>query len=387
MILSANTGGGHGSAASALAESFTDLGALMGHQVRVQIAQVLENASLASRGMGEFYNFLLRHRQDWMHAYYWLVNHLRPNESRLLLNEAYGYTRQLFDKVCPSVLVSVHPMVQHLFAFTLKRLNLLDRVPLVSVVTDPYYGFWRGWACKDVAHYYVASQGAQQQLLEYGIAPEKITVAGMPIHERFRPVGPEDRQSIRRSLGLQRDRLSLFLNAGWAGGGNISKFLESISRLSSDDPLAKHLQLVFLAGRNEALRAQAEKLAAQSVLPIKVIGHTPHMHRLMQASDIMLSKVGGLTTFESMACELPMLVDCLTPPMPQEAHTARSIEATGAGICLHRPQDLLTTLRQLSAYPEQLGRMREATRRCHLPNAAQSIAGSVLSLVQPSLDA
>jgi processive 1,2-diacylglycerol beta-glucosyltransferase len=209
----------------------------------------------------------------------------------------------------------------------------------------------------------------------------------MPIHERFQPVGSDDRQSIRRSLGLQSDRLSLFLNAGWAGGGNVSKFLESISRLSTDDPLTKHLQLVFLAGRNEALRTQAEKLAAQSALPIKVIGHTPHMHRLMQASDVMLSKVGGLTTFESMACELPMLVDCLTPPMPQEAHTARSIEATGAGICLHRPQDLLTTLRQLSAHPDQLGLMREATRRCHLPNAAQSIAGSVLSLVQPALDA
>jgi UDP-N-acetylglucosamine:LPS N-acetylglucosamine transferase len=355
----------------------------MGHQVRVQITQVLENASLASRSMGEFYNYLLRHRQDWMHAYYWFVNHLRPNESRLLLNEAYGYTRQLFDKVCPSVLVSVHPMVQHLFAFTLKRLNLLDRVPLVSVVTDPYYGFWRGWACKDVAHYYVASVGAQQQLLEYGVVPDKITVTGMPIHERFRPVGQEDRQSIRRSLGLETDRLSVFLNAGWAGGGNIGKFLESITRLSADDPLTQHMQLVFLAGRNEALRVQAEKLAAQSVLPVKIIGHTPHMHRLMQASDVMLSKVGGLTTFEAMACELPMLVDCLTSPMPQEAHTARSIEATGAGVCLRRPGDLLASLRHLHQSPQQLETMREATRRCHLPHAAQSIAGSVLSLVMP----
>ncbi|MEB3245382.1 MAG: glycosyltransferase [Vampirovibrionales bacterium] len=381
LILSANTGGGHASAAGALAEGFGGIS----DQVRVQIAHVLENASGATRNMSAFYNYLLRHRQDAMHAYYWLINKLRPNESRIILNEAYGYTRQLFDKVCPNALVSVHPMLQHLFAFTLKRLRLSDRVPLISVVTDPCYGFWRGWACNDVAHYFVASYGAQQQLLEYDVPAEKITVAGLPVNPKFTPVYGDERLAIRRNLGLSDDKLSVVLNAGWAGGGNFKKMLESLSRLSSDDPLTQKLEVVFIAGKNDRLRRYAEARAAQANIPVQVFGHTQLLHRWMQASDVMVSKLGGLTTFEAMACELPLLADCLTPPMPQEAHTASYIQACGTGRLLHNTHDLVTQMRSLTENPHQLQTMRNAAKRYGQPDAAHNIARQVLEMTQPHL--
>jgi len=66
----------------------------------------------------------------------------------------------------------------------LKELGLAERIPLVTVVTDPYYGFWKGWACDDVTLYLVASDEARRQLIDYGIAPERIKISGMPVSSK-----------------------------------------------------------------------------------------------------------------------------------------------------------------------------------------------------------
>ena len=104
---------------------------------------------------------------------YWAVNKLRPETREFFQRRCIGYCSEVFERWCPQVVVSVHPMTQHIFARVLKELKLADRVPLVSVVTDPSYGFWKGWACDDVSLYLVASDEARQQLIDYGIARSK----------------------------------------------------------------------------------------------------------------------------------------------------------------------------------------------------------------------
>jgi hypothetical protein len=64
-------------------------------------------------------------------------------------------------------------MTQHFFARTLRELGLLDRMPIVTVVTDPCYGFWKGWACDEVSLYLVATEEARRQLIDYGILPRE----------------------------------------------------------------------------------------------------------------------------------------------------------------------------------------------------------------------
>ncbi|MFN7927537.1 MAG: hypothetical protein U0Y68_06265 [Blastocatellia bacterium] len=58
---------------------------------------------------------------------------------------------------------------------------MLETIPLVTVVTDPCYGFWRGWAFEDVSLYLVATEEAWQQLIDYGISAEKIKICGIPV--------------------------------------------------------------------------------------------------------------------------------------------------------------------------------------------------------------
>src|SRR5690606_37859601 len=229
----------------------------------------------------------------------------------------------------------------------LRELNLADQIPLVTVVTDPCYGFWKGWACDDVSLYLVANEDAKRQLMDYGVSEDRIKISGMPVHPKFREVTEADAQEARRAFDLDPDKFTVFVNAGWIGGGNIPTIFKELVRGELD------VQAIFLAGKNEDLRAEAEEIARTAKFPVKVIGYSDEIEKLMQSANVMVSKLGGLTTFEALACRLPIIADTTTPPMPQEAGTVRLLSQKGAGILLERPADIVSVVRSLSTDRER----------------------------------
>ena len=158
---------------------------MKGESYAVRVVRAVEESHHLAAKLVAIYNWLLRHKQHWMKYYYWLINRFRPETREFFHSRCIGYVRTVIERWCPHIVVSVHPLTQHLFARVLKELGWADRVPLITVVTDPYYGFWRGWACDDVRLYLVASEDARRQLIDYGIAPERIKISGMPVHPKF----------------------------------------------------------------------------------------------------------------------------------------------------------------------------------------------------------
>src|SRR5262249_17823001 len=149
------------------------------------------------------------------------------------------------------------------------------------------------------------------------------------IHPKFQQatetLAPEE---VREELGLSPDKFTIFLNAGWVGGGNIPKIFKSLIEANLD------VQGIFLAGRNHKLEKEARKMAASSRFPVRVLGYSEKVERLMRAANVMVSKLGGLTTFEALTCRLPIIMDHITEPMPQEAGTSNLIERHHAGVRL-----------------------------------------------------
>lgn len=371
LIITSDTGGGHGSAAAAIAEGLKRFSA---PDCLVNIVRAIEESHFLARKLAELYNYLLRYHQPLMKHYYWAVNRFRPNESNFLYRLTAKYLRQLFEKYCPQVIVSVHPMTQHVFARTLKELGLLNTIPLVTVVTDPCYGFWRGWACDEVSLYLVATEEARQQLIDYGVDAEKIKICGIPIHPKFQSASQIERAAARTELGLDPEKFTVFVNAGWIGGGNIPRIFEQIVDESSH---LKNAQAVFVAGRNEELQQMAEQIARRSAIPIKIIGYTNAMERVMNSADVMVSKLGGLTTFEALASRLPIIADTTTEPMPQESQTAALIARHQAGLLLKRTNDVVPMLRELIANPSQHAAMRLAATKLAIPDATRRIVQEI----------
>lgn len=373
MIISSDTGGGHRSAAQALVEGINRVWEGDSKVVRV-VKAVEESHHITGRLVGA-YNWTLRNKQHWMKYVYWAVNRFRPETREFFMKRCIGFCTEIFEKWCPHIVVSVHPLTQHIFARILKNLNLAEQIPLVTVVTDPCYGFWKGWACDDVALYLVANEDAQRQLIDYGIEPEKIKISGIPVHPKFREVNEKDAQKARESFGLDGDKFTVFVNAGWVGGGNIPQIFRELVRGELD------VQAIFLAGKNEELRLEAEKLALTAKFPVKVIGYSDEIEKLMQSANVMISKLGGLTTFEALACRLPIIADATTPPMPQEAGTVNMIAKRGAGILLKKAADIVPTIQGLLSDSNKYSAMKAATVNLAVPNSTEMIVREIAALL------
>ncbi|MGB7203268.1 MAG: glycosyltransferase [Pyrinomonadaceae bacterium] len=373
LIISSDTGGGHRSAAQTIADGLTKF--WQGESTAVRTIKAVEESHHITEKLVKVYNWILKNKQHWMKYLFWAFNKIRPETREFFMKRCIGFCRDSFEKWCPHIVVSVHPMTQHIFARVLRELKLSHQIPLVTVVTDPCYGFWKGWACDDVSLYLVANEDAQRQLVDYGISPEKIKVSGMPVDPKFQEVTELDAQIARKAYGLDPDKFTVFLNAGWVGGGNIPLIFRELVRGELD------VQAIFLAGKNEELRLEAEQIAKTAKFPVKVIGYSDEIEKLMQSANVMISKLGGLTTFEALACRLPIIADATTPPMPQEAGTVQMIERRGAGLLLNKASDIVPILRSLIADRSRYSSMKAATIGLTMPNSTEQIIREINALL------
>ncbi|MDQ1592355.1 MAG: processive 1,2-diacylglycerol beta-glucosyltransferase [Pyrinomonadaceae bacterium] len=373
LIISSDTGGGHRSAAVAIAAGLQKFFA--GNSYAVRVVRAIEESHSISAKLVNLYNWVLRHRQHWMKYLYWAVNRFRPETRDFFYRRSVGYVGELFERWCPHVVVSVHPLTQHAIGRVLRELKLADKIPLVTVVTDPCYGFWKGWACDDVRLYLVAGEEARQQLIDYGVAPERIKISGMPVHPKFNQPDERAAQAARHALGLDPQKFTVFVNAGWVGGGNIPEIFRELVRGDLD------VQAIFLAGNNQELRAEAETIAAGANFPVKVIGYSEHVEQLMQAANVMISKLGGLTTFEAMACRVPIIADATTTPMPQEAGAGTLLSKRGAGVLLERAGDIVPAVRRMVEDARYYATMRAATATLAIPHSTRRIVEEITALI------
>lgn len=373
LIISSDTGGGHRSAAAALVEGVQRF--WKGESKIVKVIKGVEESHHITDKLVNLYNWVLKNRQHWMKYLYWVMNTFRPEKSNFFNRRCVPYFVDIFEKYVPHAVISVHPLTQHIVAKVLKQLNLSDKVPLVTVVTDPCYGFWKGWACDDVSLYLVANEDAQQQLLDYGVSPEKIKISGMPVHPKFHEIDEIDAQKARQAFGLDAEKFTVFVNAGWIGGGNIPQIFRELVAGELD------VQAIFLAGKNEELKREAEELAKTAKFPVKVIGYSDEIEKLMQSANVMVSKLGGLTTFEALACRLPIIADGTTPPMPQEAGTVKLLAQKGAGVLLEKATDIVPIIQNLLSDSKKYAAMKAATVGMSIPNSTQKIIEEIVALL------
>ena len=373
LIISSDTGGGHRSAAQVIANGVERF--WHGRSAAVRVIKAVEDSHRITEKLVRLYNWVLKNKQHWMKYLYWAINKIRPETREFFQRRCIGFCRDVFEKWCPHVVVSVHPLTQHIFARILRELKLTDQVPLVTVVTDPCYGFWKGWACDEVSLYLVANDEAKRQLVDYGVAADKIKVSGMPVDPKFCEIDATLAQDARRAFGLDPEKFTVFVNAGWIGGGNIPQIFRELVRGELD------VQAIFLAGKNEELRLEAEQIARHAKFPVKVIGYSDEIQKIMQSANIMISKLGGLTTYEAMACRLPIIADATTPPMPQEAGTVQLIEQKGAGVLLRNTVDIVPTIQNLISDSTRYTRMKAATAGLTMPNSTEQIIREITALL------
>jgi len=333
-----DTGGGHRSACeaieAALRESMNSLSSSVG-KPELLVENIVEKSHPVNRYFVEFYNYLLRHNQAGMKYYYWFIENTKPNNSELGYRLAKPYLISLLNEINADVIVSVHPMSNHYLARAIQDTGRAGKTKLITVVTDPNGDFWSGWACHDADLTIVPNDLGKATLVKLGIDQHKIKVLGMPVHPEFSKPVPFTPEEFRTRMGLSPDLPTLCLNSGWAGGGNILSVYEALNYVD------RRIQVIFLCGQNQELYTRATEMAANSKHPTAVLPFHDRMSDLMTACDLMVTKAGGLTTFEAVARKLPLAIDMITKPMPQELGTANLLCQEGLAHSIKAPEDII----------------------------------------------
>jgi processive 1,2-diacylglycerol beta-glucosyltransferase len=145
--------------------------------------------------------------------------------------------------------------------------------------------------------------------------------------------------------------------------------------------LGRGLQIVALAGRNEAMLAALQRMAGSHPGALFPMGFTRTIERPMAAADLAITKPGGLTTSECLAMGLPMI---LVSPIPgQEERNADFLLESGVALKAVDAAALEFKVCRLLDEPQRLAAMRGRMAAVARPQAA----AGVLQRVSEYLDA
>jgi len=377
-----DTGGGHRSAAEAIEAGIKQV-AEQAHDATkfdVILETIIEKSHPLNRWFVGLYNYFLRHHQSRMKYYYWFIQACKPNNSKLNYWLVAPYLRRWIKQVQPQVMVSVHPMSNHYLANALKDLGLSKKIKLITVITDPNNNLWQGWACPDADLIIAPNDLARGQLVDWGIAPERIKIMGMPVHPDFLRPPTVSRAEFYASLGLDPQKPTVCLNAGWAGGGNMLKIYQALQAVKRSH------QVLFLCGHNAELLQAAQLAARQMQVPTVVMPFYERLADLMSHCDLMVTKAGGLTTFEAVARRLPMALDLLTPAMPQESGTDKLLIEQNLAKGIFAPEDIVDIVENLKVVPNRGSLPLPAAHSLNRADAVLDIAHTILAACDPLYD-
>jgi UDP-N-acetylglucosamine:LPS N-acetylglucosamine transferase len=377
LILSSLTGWGHKRVAEALRD------ALKTHEdpsceFVVHIENVLEQSNVVNQALAGLYNWFLRYAQPWMFLYYHFINFVQLSHQPLFLEPMTAYAQRLYDEHQPDLLISVHPMMQY-FGGILQRIHAKHAtrpLSLFAVVSDPCYGFWKDWVRSNVTHYFTATRGASQQLYEYGVNASKISELGLPQFPHAKTWTLSQKHAIRRAVwGERASCLSVFFNAGWAGGGTIERLFKAFLVT----PEARQINLIFQAGTNEPLQKRMKALVNQHPhVSLLLVSSEEDMRVLYALADVIVTKPGAATVFESLHHGVPLWIDQQERLMPQEKGTAEWLFAQGAGAYLTNIDALIETVQNWLKSPRERQAMSREAQRLSRQSSSEALCKRLL---------
>jgi 1,2-diacylglycerol 3-beta-galactosyltransferase len=375
MCLMSDTGGGHRASATALRDGFE---VLYGDKYEINVVDLWSSSSpWPLCNMPKSYFFLVKYPWLWRLSF-------RTSEPELLHEAMFtGYTAivgrrfaRAFQEYKPDLIVSVHPLMQHVPLKVLARMRALpdfdaSRTPFATVVTD-LTRCHRTWFHKQVDRCFVATQLVAAQAMQCGLKAKQLACHGLPIRPSFM-LAPRPKDEIRADLGMDEEARTVMLVGGGEGMGKLEATAEALAAtLEPED------QVLVICGKNQKL---ARQLAARR-WPVKMVvrGFVNNMNEYMSACDCVITKAGPGTIAEALISGLPVLLNGFIPC--QEAGNVSFVLENGVGAYEEEPAKMAEIVREWFQTEGALEEMSRRAKRLGRPEATFNIVRELAGMAR-----
>ncbi|MEF9990507.1 MAG: glycosyltransferase [Romboutsia sp.] len=318
LILTAQFGAGHISAANAIKDYILEEDS--GCNV------IIENFISASiprmnKPMVKLYENNTKYTPGLYNYYYYLKKSFDSRHD--IANKIYTpKLSQYILELQPNLIISTFPLAAAC-VYTFKHKYPEIDIPTLTVITDVVDSL--EWIYPGTNMYFVPAPEIKNRFVQKGINPDDIRITGVPISKKF--------SADEKSPKSNKHRILL------VGGGRGLFDIDEDFMYWIDDFIAKNnqsIEVTIVTGNNKKLY---EHLTHKKPLKsITVLGYINDMFNLIKNFDLILTKPGGATLFESIYSQTPIIVK--VPKVGQEIENARFIIDKGIGIVYNDDKDL-----------------------------------------------
>lgn len=339
LIFTLSTGGGHNEAASNLKKEFVKQGYSVTvvdflHELNKVIDSIVTHSFNIVSGrfpklFGKIYDLSNREK------FYKIFNDTTTDYiSEKILSR--------IQQVKPDLVISTHALLVGTIGY-LKSEGLID-IPYMAVVTD--YEAHLSYVNRHVDAYIAASDYTRSTLIKRGVKGSVIYPYGIPIKDEF--FEEEDSK-----LEDEDPVFQILLMAGSLGLKGMAGVLENIVGI------CRPIRIIAVCGHNKKLKKTIEKEFSEQINRgmITVYDFTNMIPALMEESDLLITKPGGLTITEAIAKGLPMVIPYFIPG--QEKENLDYLLSEGIAFQVEDPDQINAVLEQLMDHPEILEGIRK----------------------------
>jgi len=227
----------------------------------------------------------------------------------------HTHIRKLLKTYNPDLVVADLPMcVQYYSSY--KRNEHID-IPFYVYITD--ITIHKDWISKDVDKYFVGDTVCKSELILNDINHKNIHVCGIPVSKAF----------VNKKKSKKGAKVLIM-----GGGLGLIPYKETILTALNKET---GINTTIICGKNEELKEEIK----ENYKNIEAIGFTDKVSSYLKKSDVIITKPGGITTFEAIKARTPLFV--IEPTLEQELGNSEFIDKMGLGMVVKNKENFLAS--------------------------------------------
>ena len=279
---------------------------------------------------------------------------------------------KLLRKKQPDIIISTHQFGSQMCSYLKRKGKITAKIATIMTDFSPHDQWLVGSDFTD--YFFVAHDKMKDYLISKNIPEEKIFATGIPISSRF--LKQYNKEEILKEFDLQKDKKTILFFGGGEFGLGKTQTVETFESLIRD---FNDLQIIAISGKNPKMKESFNSIVQKynKENSVKILEYTNQVPELMSISDLVVSKPGGLTTSESLASNLPMII--INPIPGQEEENAEFLESHGVGIWIRKHVSPDEIFKEIFSTPEKLQQMKENTNNLAKKHSTEDICKICLS--------